>query len=198
VGTIRKNKKELPKYLLEENRPVGSSRYAFTEDITALSYIPKRKKNVLMLSTFHGREGNIGSKPEMIHFYNSTKGGIGTVDQLISNYTCQRTTRRWLFAVFCNMLDISAINAQVLYQQVKTEPLQDRRIFIRNFCENIIASFKVSVPKPILKASTISGSRKVFCVQEKTIKKTRKRCTKCSNPVCENHCILLCDNCKEI
>lgn len=39
-------------------------------------------------------------KPEFITFYNGTKGGVDTVDQLCSNYNCAIITRRWPMVVF--------------------------------------------------------------------------------------------------
>lgn len=44
VGTIRKNKTELPQEMLAtKDRPVFSSFFCFTKDTTLLSYIPKKK-----------------------------------------------------------------------------------------------------------------------------------------------------------
>lgn len=54
VGTIRKNKPELPPELLQlRQRKILSSVFAFTKTTMALSYLPKRGKNVLLLSTKH-------------------------------------------------------------------------------------------------------------------------------------------------
>ena len=39
-------------------------------------------------------------KPEIVHFYNSTKVGVDTVDQLCGNYSVSRRTRRWPLCIF--------------------------------------------------------------------------------------------------
>jgi len=52
VGTVRKNKPELPPQLLiTKNRPVNSSKFVFTADTSVVSYVPKKGKNVVLMST---------------------------------------------------------------------------------------------------------------------------------------------------
>lgn len=47
-----------------------------------------------MLSTMHDKGDNKDSVkiPEIIHFYNETKGGVDTVDQLCNNNATARKT----------------------------------------------------------------------------------------------------------
>jgi len=54
-------------------------------------------------------------KPETIMDYNSTKGGVDSVDQMCSTYSTSRKTRRWTMAVFFRILDIAGINSYKLY-----------------------------------------------------------------------------------
>lgn len=77
VGMIRKNKFELPPQLLTtKNRPVKSSKFVYTDDTSLVSYVPKKGKNVVLVSTMH-RDGRIcgqeHQKPEIIIYYNATK-----------------------------------------------------------------------------------------------------------------------------
>ena len=44
-------------------------------------------------------------KPEAILFYNENKTGVDFMDQMVTHFTTKRSTRRWTFAFFCNMLD---------------------------------------------------------------------------------------------
>ncbi|XP_023212527.1 uncharacterized protein LOC111615331 [Centruroides sculpturatus] len=56
VGTLRKNKREIPKEFLDmKNRCNYDSMFGFTGGITLVSYIPqtKKKKNVVVLSSMH-------------------------------------------------------------------------------------------------------------------------------------------------
>lgn len=86
VGTIRKNKPELPPILLQvRQRALFSSIFAFTRTHTAVSYIPRRGKNVLLLSTKH-REPAVTDdekkKPKIIADYNRCKGGVDNLDKV--------------------------------------------------------------------------------------------------------------------
>ena len=54
VGTVRKNKPELPNRLLAVKvREVFSSEFLFTPTTTLVSYMPKKNWNVVLLSTWH-------------------------------------------------------------------------------------------------------------------------------------------------
>lgn len=54
VGTIRKNRKDLPKVLTDtRNRAQYSSYFLYTNKVTLVSYIPKARKCVTLLSTLH-------------------------------------------------------------------------------------------------------------------------------------------------
>lgn len=55
-------------------------------------------------------------KPEIITYYNSTKGGVDCNDQLCSNYNVGRRTKRWPLAVFFHLLNISGINVFVVHK----------------------------------------------------------------------------------
>ncbi|KRX26647.1 PiggyBac transposable element-derived protein 4 [Trichinella nelsoni] len=79
VGTLRRKKKEVPSELTEaRGREVGSSLFCFDRQLTLVSYIPKRKKSVLLLSTMHHDDAvyeDQEGKPDIVLFYNETKSG---------------------------------------------------------------------------------------------------------------------------
>ncbi|XP_039467124.1 piggyBac transposable element-derived protein 4-like [Oreochromis aureus] len=122
VGTIRKNKPELPPELLQtRGREVFSSVFAFTSTHTAVSYVPRRGRNVLLLSSKHRTPGICDEpkrKPHTIKDYNKSKGGVDKLDQAVGTYTCRRRTRRWPLALFHHLLDISLHNGYVLWTAV--------------------------------------------------------------------------------
>lgn len=54
TGTMRKNRKEVPKTMLpNKNREVHSSIFLHSEDATLVSYVPKKRNAVVLLSTQH-------------------------------------------------------------------------------------------------------------------------------------------------
>lgn len=118
VGTMRRNKPAIPKQLLEtKGKEVKSSLFVFDEKSTMVSYIPKKNKTVILLSTMHSQGVDEETKkPEIILSYNSTKGGVDTFDQLCHSTTVSRKTRRWPLRILYGMLDIAGVNSFVIYK----------------------------------------------------------------------------------
>ncbi|KAJ8378180.1 hypothetical protein AAFF_G00245280 [Aldrovandia affinis] len=80
VGTVRRNKPELPPALVTtKNRASLSSMFAFTDTHTLVFYCPKKNKNVLLMSTLH-RDTTVSAredkKPNAILYYNRNKGAL--------------------------------------------------------------------------------------------------------------------------
>ncbi|KAJ4437525.1 hypothetical protein ANN_17670 [Periplaneta americana] len=104
-------------------RELHSSKFAFTDPasgkppITVVSYIPKPKKNLIMLSSHQDAKVSEGGKKksDMNLFYNSGKGSVDTIDQMARMYITKRGTRRWPLSVFYTLIDIACINSYTLY-----------------------------------------------------------------------------------
>ncbi|XP_035207646.1 uncharacterized protein LOC118182410 [Stegodyphus dumicola] len=83
VGTLRKNKKEIPnEFQPSKTREVGSSLFGFQKDMTIVSYATKKNKCVILLSTLHDDDkiDQETNKSQIILDYNKCKGGVDTVD----------------------------------------------------------------------------------------------------------------------
>lgn len=52
IGTVRKNKTSVPE-IFKKGTEVNSSRFGFQNNITLVSYVPKKNKVVLVMSTLH-------------------------------------------------------------------------------------------------------------------------------------------------
>lgn len=146
VGTLKKNKPEVPKeFLPNKARAVNSCIYGFTNDMTLLSYVPKQNKAVLMISSMHHsvHVDEQTKKPEIIALYNSTKGGVDGLDQKIANYySSNRRTRRWPMAVFFTIIDVSAgVNAFVIHQTYEKTPRMKRMEFMKDLAFDLIKPF---------------------------------------------------------
>lgn len=131
VGTMRKNKRSIPpKLLLCKKQPLYQSTFAYTMDTTLVSYISKKNKCTVLQSTMHDSP-EVGSDPKkmpnIVAYYNNTKGGVDTVDKMLSCYSVKRKTNRWPIAVFANMVDISALNAYIIFNTVDPLWQPDRK-----------------------------------------------------------------------
>ncbi|KAK0060041.1 piggyBac transposable element-derived protein 4 [Biomphalaria pfeifferi] len=87
VGTMKKNKAEIPPSFVElRGREKNSAMFAFNGVLILLSYCPPKpkKKIVMLLSTMHrwGDTTETVRLPDMVQFYNETKCGVDTFDQL--------------------------------------------------------------------------------------------------------------------
>jgi len=142
VGTLKKNKKEIPfEFLPNKNKEVNSSMFGFQKQVTLVSFTPKKNKSVVLLSTMH-HDASVDTetkKPEIVHFYNSTKGGVDTVDQLCGNYSVSRRTRRWPLCIFFQLLNIAGVNGLILHNMTRSEDkAQKRRQFLKNLAMGLI------------------------------------------------------------
>ncbi|CAH1991136.1 unnamed protein product [Acanthoscelides obtectus] len=150
IGTMRKNKPQIPRELLDvKNRLVKSSLFAYGEysdenlnKCLLVLYVPKRNKNVLLLSTLHvhGKiDDDTGDafKPEVITDYNLTKGGVDVVDKIKSEYSTARFNNRWPYTVFCGLLNISTINSQIICRE-NTNNIITRRQFISELSKLLV------------------------------------------------------------
>uniref|UniRef100_A0A3P9MKV5 PiggyBac transposable element-derived protein domain-containing protein n=1 Tax=Oryzias latipes TaxID=8090 RepID=A0A3P9MKV5_ORYLA len=146
VGTVKKNKPELPaEMLLVKDRAPLSSKFVFTDTTTVVSYCPRKRRSVILMSTLH-KDAAVSSgsdkKPIIILDYNKNKGGVDNLDKLTATYTCQRMTRRWPMVVFYNILNVSAYNAFVLWTNIhqgwNSTQNTKRRMFLEELGNSLV------------------------------------------------------------
>lgn len=221
VGTVRKNKPFIPPEFRESReRETFSSSFGFEHDMTLVSYVPKKNKSVTLLSTMH-HEAKVSEdkerKPEIILYYNQTKGGVDTTDKLAATYSCKRGTRRWPVCLFYNMIDLAAINAFVLFMHVNSsyhqKKLFKRRIFLKELGKMLTephrnARMKKNIPITIKKkllvvagdsSKNISSPKRGRCKEcgPKRDRKTLTRCAVCQGFLCQEHVNVYCKSCLE-
>lgn len=143
VGTLKRNKPYIPREMAPSNsREILSTVFGFQPNVTICSYVPKKKKAVILLSTMHHDivTSGIKNKPEMILFYNKTKSGVDVMDKLLGQYTTHRKTKRWPVALFYNMLNIAALAAYIIYMannDMLKKRSNARSIFLRQLGEEL-------------------------------------------------------------
>ncbi|KAL4143281.1 hypothetical protein QTP88_005632 [Uroleucon formosanum] len=184
-----------------------------------LSYVPKKGKNVMMLSTMHTQgdiDPNSGDKklPEVISFYNMSKGGVDVVDELKGEYSVSRNSHRWPLTVFFSLLNIAGINSQIIYKS-NTDIVIPRRKFLKqlglDLCKphmvrrQSIPTLSIPLRQQITRFSGVisspetgtgtSGKAKCFYCPKKETRYTVVICATCSNPICKKHTTTICDSC---
>lgn len=143
VGTVRKNKKFLPKNMLpNKERPIYSTNFAYNNVGTVCSYVPKKNKAVVLFSSMHltGEvEDTQAAKPEIITYYNRNKGAVDSFDKCLGEYTCKRKTLRWPLALFFNAIDIAAYATYIIYREHNphTKSREQRRKFLKELANEL-------------------------------------------------------------
>ena len=125
VGPVGKNKPELPPALLTPNdREIFSSKFAFKPTTTLVSYLPKKNKNVVLLSTLL-LDANISDgedrKPAIILDYKCTKGGVDKLDKVIGRYSYRSMTACWPLVILHNSIDVSSCDAFVIWRKINPD-----------------------------------------------------------------------------
>lgn len=222
VGTLRKNKREIPpEFLNVSHRPVPSSMFGFNGGKTLLSYCPKKNKVVLLLSTMHNSdeidpESGDACKPYMLTFYNSTKGGVDVVDEYKARYSVARTSNRWPLTVFFSLLNVIGINSFIVFKHKKGDFVTTRKDFLRHLARDLCHDYLVvrhseerlprqlkrniqqmlgledEAPRP---AANLEG-RCGICGWRKN-RKTKSTCHLCHNYICREHTVNTCVQCAE-
>ena len=207
LGTVKKNKPFLPPCITNiQVRNVFSSKFAFQKGCTLVSYVPKKGKNVILMSSQHDQneidESRNDKKPAMILEYNHKKGAVDNLDKLVRTYSVVRKTRRWPMALFGNLLDLAAYNAYVVYHSIWPNHNQGkshrRRLFLHSLgVEMIGLTIEDDSPKGLnlQRSVTKKRGRCVFCPRNLDTK-TFQICTECEKNVCATHSRRVCYSCQ--
>lgn len=77
------------------------------------------------------------SKPSIITFYNKTKSSVDVV-----NYTCARNTRRQHMVVLYSLLNIAAINYNIIFSSNNSSIDLKRRQFLMQLARGLISDYQ--------------------------------------------------------
>ena len=217
VGTIRKNKPDIPPEIQPSRaREEHSSVFGFTDQLTLVSYVPKRNNAVTMLSSMHHDQAVEGDlhKPEIITHYNAHKGGVDNMDHLAGTYSVKRKSNRWPMVLFYNIIDVSGIAAYVVWlcnfpnwriQKGRSR----RRYFLQALGESLVNDLlqqRLQNPKALQKgvksafvdlgmleirqnaaARPPALKKRCYLCPREADRKIRQCCTTCGNNVCKDH-----------
>lgn len=224
VGTVRKNKREIPpEFNADKSRPVGSTLYGFSDQKTLLSFVPKKNKAVILISSMHHKIDTnlIDDKPEIISYYNSTKSGVDVLDLKCANYSSNRRTRRWPLAVFYTTINVASVNSFILYTCFSDNPILSRFKFVKQLAKeliephlhrrlaipNIRRDVKYLIEKILDKepenqeqqagppSDRLEKRKTCSICPSKKDRKTAYKCIKCAQPICLECSRKVCLNC---
>lgn len=220
VGTVRKDKRELPSEMVSKEREENTSIFGFQDDMTIVSYSPAKNRSVVLISSMHD-DATVDpatgdqQKPEIITFYNQTKSGVDVIDEKCGTYSTSRRCLRWPLCLFYRILDIACINAQVIHLTNAVGRKTPRRLFLKELGMSLIKnqvvkrasskslpkSLRTSVckvarvePPPLRVAAPNTRTRCTVCPRNKDAK-TKFQCEKCHAAMCLSHLKTVCEQC---
>ena len=131
-GTIRSNRKDFPK--LKEDKCLTRGQYDYRSTPSGITVFKwKDSKAVHFISNYHGieetsvqRKQKDGSKvtvpcPQVVKDYNSFMGGVDKHDMLRQLYGTDRKNVKWWHRLFFGLMDITIVNAFIVYKEQNVE-----------------------------------------------------------------------------
>lgn len=137
LGTVRRNR--IPNCKLKSEAEVKKLPRGTSEEVVARidgvdvsSVIWKDNRCVHFLSTFTGKEPELTVRryerktkthvqincPEVVKFYNEHMGGVDLMDSHLGRFAITLKCRKWYFRLYYHLMDLSMINAWVLYKTI--------------------------------------------------------------------------------
>ena len=129
-GTVREDRRGMPKELFKPKMKKGEVKTAMLDGkVQAIKWMDKRA--VRVLTTIHDtsmvpkrRRSRLAPggteevmKAKAVEEYNQHMGGVDKSDQLLSYYGFSHRTVKWWRRAFFHLLDLSVVNAYILYRQ---------------------------------------------------------------------------------
>ena len=197
LGTIRKQRKEVPKIeAMMKDKPLHSSEVYLSPSNTTLTiYKAKKAKLVYLLSSMHKTVSvdlaHQKKLPKTVKYYNLSKVGVDVLDQMARYHTCKSATRRWPVAVFYNIIDCACINAYIIYCDITGQRLSRREFLLQLIKEMCCDPPAESAPAPlpesvVARSSQISRKRKQ-CQLQQCRNKSSHSCHQCHKSCCGKH-----------
>ena len=143
-GTIRANRKGLPKLIEDKKMKRGDFDYRSTPyGISVYKWMDS--KPVHFISNYHGdtlttveRKKYDGSRvtvqcPDVVKDYNEHMGGVDKHDAARQCYGSDRKSTKWWHRLFFGLLDMALVNAHILYN----EEMANENISMFDFVRNV-------------------------------------------------------------
>ena len=134
VGTLRSNKRDIPKVANDiTGRIKKSAKFYKSGNQILLSYWDEGKKPVLVLSTMHASPTSMeNGLPVIISCYNLSKSGVDNMDHMIRMYTSKRKCFRWPYRYFFSLVTLVCLMQQLNASTSQAKTNAFRFVFLTN------------------------------------------------------------------
>ena len=125
VGTVRKDRKSLPKDVMSKKLKTGEKATANNLNYGAMCMQWKDKRDVRMLTSFVPDEDVVVKRcgkdkvvPLVLNTYNDSMGVIDRSDQMMSSYPVERKRlKKWSKKMWLHLINTCVFNAQTLHKK---------------------------------------------------------------------------------
>jgi hypothetical protein len=208
-GTVRKNRKDLPKDLISTASQLQDQEYTYRQRGELGAIVWKDRRLVYLLTTHTSpsntstvqRSSNEGSTIERsvltaVVDYNQHKSGVDTIDQLHASYSIGRKSKKWWPRLVWWLIDMCIINAYSLYnqqQQVKISQLEFRQQLMQQLVEQYGQQrSSIDRPSPTLQRQRQKGHWPVRTHEERdcvhcSVQPKQRTCTSFQCEQCRVH-----------
>lgn len=179
-------------------------------DIAMTSYMNSKKKSLNVLTNepkFYKRGHKNHSTVAAL--YRKNQSAVEVIDVLMHYYTTMQHTNDWTLSLFFTLLNIAAVNAQVIWSSQNLHQVKKRRTFINELafslleCDESIADVcmtDVSLLRekfaPLKDIPYKNRRRCRICVKTtKRDRRTKQFCLKCGQFICKEHTVNFCTMC---
>jgi len=146
VGTLRKNKRDIPRALLPNRaKALETSMFCFDNQLALVSYVPKPNRAVILLSSMHHDSAIVAdnkNKPEIVVHYNETKSGVDNLDHLVRLCSVRCKTARWPLVMFFNTVDVAGVASFVVWTSKNPEWSANshhrRRLYLKELARALV------------------------------------------------------------
>ena len=147
-------------------------------------------------------ESTLNQKPSIILFYNKAKKGVDTLNKIIRSYSTKRMTRIWPLVIFYNTIDVSTINALIIWQGINDANgnirMRQQRTFLIRLGKELCGITKKAQPVALIfatrKRNVTLAANDVFYLTERRTKNVHRFCCKCGKHVCPENSDIVCNN----
>ncbi|MCG8074811.1 MAG: hypothetical protein JAY75_01030 [Candidatus Thiodiazotropha taylori] len=208
-GTVRNNRKGYPSQLLHKRdvRDQGQFKTATKGHLTACVWMDK--KPIYTLSTAENpanlvtavqrksRRGEVRQvpAPSIIPEYNSNMNGVDVADQLRTEYSTYRTSKKWWRYLFWFLFDLAVTNGFILMRESTNHQrrTKNNRAKVRTMVE-----FRMNLAKLLISDFTDNETAALATVQAGHFSskgEKRGRCRQCSKDKRRRDVIWMCRQC---
>ena len=163
-GTLRLDRKGVPKWF--RTATVIKGEVLTYNDAPVMGLKWHDKCVVSLLTTIHddsmisksrwkkGGDQQVVQKPSCIDEYNSYMGGVDMAAQLLQYYGCKIIYKKWWKCVFFHMLDVTLVNAYILYYKTAVGKPMSHLDFLISVARGLVTAGEAEIPDS---ASSVLG-----------------------------------------